>query len=86
MVTVPTDVSGGDSATILDAMRRAMDVSTHLQIGGQAAAGLSWSEAFYLATLGGAKGEGSFCARNSGENDMILLLFRVKKTVRLTPY
>lgn len=51
-----SDVSGGDSASILDAMRRAMDVSQHLQLQGEADAAISWREAFYLATLGGAKG------------------------------
>ncbi|KAG7309277.1 hypothetical protein JYU34_005217 [Plutella xylostella] len=54
-VGLGTDVSGGDSASILDAMRRAMDVSQHLQLQGQADAAISWREAFYLATLGGAK-------------------------------
>lgn len=55
-VGLGTDVSGGDSASILDAIRRAMDVSVHLKLTG--ALGntiISWKEAFYLATLGGAK-------------------------------
>ncbi|CAH2054368.1 unnamed protein product, partial [Iphiclides podalirius] len=54
-VGLGTDVSGGDSANILDAMRRAMDVSTHLELIGDAKRALSWREVFYLATLGGAK-------------------------------
>lgn len=42
---------------MLDAMRRAMDVSAHLElIGGQNRA-LNWKEALYLATQGGAKGK-----------------------------
>ncbi|XP_047511366.1 guanine deaminase [Pieris napi] len=53
-VGLGTDVAGGDSATILDAMRRAMDVSTHLELLGNEEA-INWKEAFYLATLGGAK-------------------------------
>lgn len=51
-----TDVAGGDSANILDAMRRAMDVATHLQMQGDEGSYIKWSEVFYLATLGGAKG------------------------------
>lgn len=54
-VGLGTDVSGGDSTSMLDAMRRSMDVSTHLdlQAGGDNA--ISWKEAFYLATMGGAE-------------------------------
>ncbi|GBP26642.1 Guanine deaminase [Eumeta japonica] len=54
-VGLGTDVSGGDSATILDAIRRAMDVSTHLEIKGHEGAAITWKEGLYLATLGGAK-------------------------------
>lgn len=54
------DVSGGDSASILDAIRRCMDVSSHLCIADKNTSKkngpLTWLEAFYLATLGGAKG------------------------------
>ncbi|KAL0868434.1 hypothetical protein ABMA27_007932 [Loxostege sticticalis] len=55
VVGLGTDVSGGDSATILDAMRRTMDVSAHLEMKGNKGFAISWIEAFYLATLGGAK-------------------------------
>ncbi|KAL4716229.1 hypothetical protein ACJJTC_004723 [Scirpophaga incertulas] len=55
VVGLGTDVAGGDNATILDAMRRTMDVSAHLELMGQSGSALSWSEVFYLATLGGAK-------------------------------
>ncbi|XP_064292659.1 guanine deaminase isoform X2 [Plodia interpunctella] len=57
-VGLGTDVAGGDSATILDAMRRTMDVSTHLELKGSADYSLDWTAAFYLATLGGAKALG----------------------------
>ncbi|XP_059051632.1 guanine deaminase [Achroia grisella] len=50
-----TDVAGGDNASIIDAMRRAMDVSTHLELTGNNDYCINWKEAFYLATLGGAK-------------------------------
>ncbi|VVD03711.1 guanine deaminase [Leptidea sinapis] len=53
-VGLGTDISGGDNATLLDAMRRTMDVSTHLEFHGGRPA-INWKEAFYLATLGGAK-------------------------------
>ncbi|XP_028038917.1 guanine deaminase isoform X2 [Bombyx mandarina] len=55
IVGLGTDVSGGDSATILDAVRRTMDVSTCLELQGADNYSLDWKEAFYLATLGGAK-------------------------------
>ncbi|XP_073959540.1 guanine deaminase [Choristoneura fumiferana] len=54
-VGLGTDVSGGDSASILDAMRRSMDVSTHLDLQSGGDGAISWLEAFYLATMGGAK-------------------------------
>lgn len=55
----PLDVAGGDSTSILDAIRRCMDVSTHLCLtsGNRENSAVSWKEAFYLATLGGAKGK-----------------------------
>lgn len=52
-----SDVAGGDSASILDAMRRAMDVSSHLELISNQQSSIIWKEAFYLATLGGAKGK-----------------------------
>ncbi|XP_052754150.1 guanine deaminase [Galleria mellonella] len=54
-VGLGTDVSGGDNASIIDAMRRAMDVSTHLELNGNNDYSISWKEAFYLATMGGAR-------------------------------
>lgn len=58
IITQIPDVAGGDSASILDAMRRAMDVSTHLEIQREEHRAINWKEALYLATLGGAKGRG----------------------------
>lgn len=52
----PTDVSGGDNASLLDAIRRTMDVSEHLNLLGAKETALNWKEALYLATLGGAEG------------------------------
>ncbi|KAJ8711802.1 hypothetical protein PYW08_008756 [Mythimna loreyi] len=54
-VGLGTDVSGGDNASILDAIRRTMDVSMCLEMQGSPNCALNWKEAFYLATLGGAK-------------------------------
>ncbi|CAK1545541.1 unnamed protein product [Leptosia nina] len=54
VVGLGTDVSGGDSASILDAVRRTMDVSTHLEFQGNPEHAINWREAFYLATLGGS--------------------------------
>ncbi|XP_046971976.1 guanine deaminase [Vanessa cardui] len=54
-VGLGTDVSGGDNASILDALRRAMDVSEHLNMLGGKESALNWKEALYLATLGGAR-------------------------------
>ncbi|XP_038207384.1 guanine deaminase [Zerene cesonia] len=53
-VGLGTDVSGGDSSNILDAIRRAVDVSTHLDLQGNGGNALDWKEGFFLATLGGA--------------------------------
>lgn len=46
-ISLATDVAGGPSLSMLEQMREAM-----------AAAGIAWSEALYLATLGGAKALG----------------------------
>ncbi|CAH0731824.1 unnamed protein product, partial [Brenthis ino] len=54
-VGLGTDVSGGDNASILDAIRRTMDVSEHLHLLGAEESALNWKEALYLATLGGAE-------------------------------
>lgn len=54
-VGLGTDVSGGFSPSVLDAIRNALDVSIHISFGkGEDYAPLTYHEAFYLATLGGA--------------------------------
>jgi len=51
------DISGGFSPSILDAIRRALDVSIHVSFGkDEEYVPLTFREAFYLATLGGATG------------------------------
>jgi hypothetical protein len=54
------DVSGGFSPSILDAIRNTLDVSIHISFEkdkkGENYVPLTFREAFYLATLGGAKG------------------------------
>jgi guanine deaminase len=51
------DVSGGFSPSVLDAIRNALDVSIHISFGKcEDYAPLTYHEAFYLATLGGATG------------------------------
>ncbi|PNF20793.1 Guanine deaminase [Cryptotermes secundus] len=55
-VGLGTDVSGGYSPSILDAIRNTLDVSIHISYGkGSNYAPLTYPEAFYLATLGGAR-------------------------------
>ncbi|KAJ2954747.1 hypothetical protein O0L34_g3050 [Tuta absoluta] len=54
-VGLGTDVSGGESSSILDAIRRTMDVSTHLELQGCPGAQVNWRKALCLATLGGAR-------------------------------
>ncbi|PSN46075.1 Guanine deaminase [Blattella germanica] len=55
-VGLGTDVSGGYSPSILDAIRNALDVSIHISLGAQMGyIPLNYHEAFYLATLGGAR-------------------------------
>jgi len=54
-VGLGTDVSGGFSPSILDAIRNALGVSIHISFGkGEDYVPLTFREAFYLATLGGA--------------------------------
>lgn len=48
------DVSGGQSPSIVEAMRQAIAVSTHLSFHGESAP-LTYEDVFSLATLGGAK-------------------------------
>ena len=53
-----SDVSGGYSPSILDAIRNALSVSIHVSFGkGDDYKPLTYQEAFYLATLGGAEGK-----------------------------
>ncbi|XP_023719933.1 guanine deaminase isoform X2 [Cryptotermes secundus] len=57
-VGLGTDVSGGYSISILNAIRSALQTSTHIFFKKHQGSGyipLSYHEAFYLATLGGAK-------------------------------
>jgi hypothetical protein len=56
---LPLDVSGGYSTSILNAIRSALQTSTHILFEKERGSNyvpLSYHEAFYLATLGGAKG------------------------------
>uniref|UniRef100_A0A6J0U4Z4 Guanine deaminase n=2 Tax=Pogona vitticeps TaxID=103695 RepID=A0A6J0U4Z4_9SAUR len=53
-----TDVAGGYSASMLDAIRKAIMVSNVLHITQQHEAGLTLKEAFRLATLGGSQALG----------------------------
>lgn len=50
-------MSGGDSSSILDVMRRAMDVSAFLEMQHPGESAIDWKEAIYLGTLGGAEGK-----------------------------
>ncbi|XP_011494206.1 PREDICTED: guanine deaminase [Ceratosolen solmsi marchali] len=50
-----TDVSGGSSICILDAMRSALQVSIHLSFSKPEYEPLNYKEVFHLATLGGAE-------------------------------
>lgn len=52
----PTDCSGGHSSSILDAMRRALQVSCTKTIEQPSYPTLTLAEVFHLATLGGAQG------------------------------
>ncbi|PVH73351.1 guanine deaminase [Cadophora sp. DSE1049] len=54
-VGLGTDVSGGYSPSILEAVRQAALVSNHVAMGGDDSAKLSVEEVLYLATRGGAK-------------------------------
>lgn len=51
------DVAGGQSCSILDAMRSALQVSTHLSLLKDDYEALNYKDVFHLATLGGAKGK-----------------------------
>lgn len=52
-----TDVAGGYSASMLDAVRRALDASKVLQIQNPKNKALTFEEVFRLATLGGSQGK-----------------------------
>lgn len=50
-------MAGGYSPSILDAIRNALDVSIHVSFGkDEDYEPITYHEAFYLATLGGAEG------------------------------
>lgn len=51
------DVAGGASASIIDAMRCAIDTSTHLTHMIKDSKPITYYEAFYMATMGGAIGK-----------------------------
>ncbi|NXC73613.1 GUAD deaminase, partial [Anhinga anhinga] len=57
-VGLGTDVAGGYSASMLDAIRKAMTASNVLQIKKENEKGLTIKEAFQLATLGGSQALG----------------------------
>ncbi|NXT88943.1 GUAD deaminase, partial [Anhinga rufa] len=57
-VGLGTDVAGGYSASMLDAIRKAMMASNVLQITKENEKGLTLKEAFQLATLGGSQALG----------------------------
>lgn len=50
------DVSGGQSCSILDAMRSALQVSIHLSLMKDNYKALDYKDVFHMATLGGAAG------------------------------
>ncbi|CAD1472802.1 unnamed protein product, partial [Heterotrigona itama] len=49
-----TDVSGGQSCSILDAMKSALQVSSHLSLIKENYRALNYKDVFHMATLGGA--------------------------------
>ncbi|XP_060536788.1 guanine deaminase isoform X2 [Cylas formicarius] len=57
-VALGSDVSGGPLPSIIRAMRSALDVSVHLSFQNENYEPLTYREAFYLGTLGGAKALG----------------------------
>ncbi|KAJ1527088.1 hypothetical protein ONE63_008628 [Megalurothrips usitatus] len=54
-VALGTDVSGGPTPCILDAIRATLDTSIHVSFSKKNYEPLNYQEVFYLATLGGAK-------------------------------
>lgn len=54
-VGLGTDVSGGTSPSIIEAMRSAIATSIHISMGKDNYSPLTYEDVFYLATLGGAK-------------------------------
>ncbi len=57
MVSLVTDVAGGYSSSILDAIRKSIDVSKALSFSkSKDYQPISHHEALYMATLGGARG------------------------------
>lgn len=55
--TLFSDVSGGPSASIVHAMKAALDVSVHISFQKENYTPLNYEDVFYLATLGGAEGK-----------------------------
>ncbi|KAJ8924372.1 hypothetical protein NQ315_007168 [Exocentrus adspersus] len=54
-VGLGTDVSGGPSASVVQAMKAALDVSVHISFQKPSYVPLNFEAVFYLATLGGAE-------------------------------
>ncbi|XP_063980870.1 uncharacterized protein Dhpd [Diachasmimorpha longicaudata] len=54
-VGLGTDVAGGNSLSMLDVMRSAIQVSTHLSFDKEEYEPLNYVDVFHMATLGGAK-------------------------------
>ncbi|KAJ8678956.1 hypothetical protein QAD02_014743 [Eretmocerus hayati] len=50
-----TDISGGNSPSILEVMRAALDVSVHISFSKSSYEPLTYKDVFHLATLGGAE-------------------------------
>lgn len=59
------DVSGGAIPSIVNAMRSAIQTSIHISYNEENYNPLNYSEVFYLATLGGAKGEVNYYKESS---------------------
>lgn len=56
IIIILTDVAGGPSASIIEAMRGSLQVSNHLSLIKSKDHYLNLIDVFHMATLGGAKG------------------------------